>query len=239
MTNVTNQHLQIRRSDERGHADHGWLDARHSFSFGDYYDPAHLGYRGLRVINEDRISPGKGFATHPHSSMEIFTYIISGELAHQDSMGNGRVIKAGEFQYMSAGSGVMHSEANPSASHPTHLLQIWITPDEAGGEPRYADMDTNALKRDNALTLFASGDGRHDSVQMRRNAEIYFGQLTAGGTIEHQSPDSLPHAWIQMIKGELKVLDAALHPGDGAAIDSTSLTLHAGKDAEFLLFLLS
>jgi redox-sensitive bicupin YhaK (pirin superfamily) len=239
MKNISSPNFRIRRSDERGHADHGWLDARHSFSFGNYYDPAHMGYHSLRVINEDRVSPGKGFGMHPHSSMEIFTYIISGELEHKDSMGNGRVIKAGEFQYMSAGSGVMHAEANPSDTHSTHLLQIWITPDEADGEPKYADMDTNALKRENALTLFASGDGRHHSVQMRRNAEIYFGHVQAGKMIRKELSDSLPHAWTQMIKGELNVLDTTLYPGDSAAIDHTSLSLHAGKDSEFLLFLLS
>jgi len=231
--------IKIRRSAERGHADHGWLDARHSFSFGDYYDPDHTSYRSLRVINEDRIAPGKGFGTHPHSDMEIFTYLISGELEHKDSMGNGRVIKAGEFQYMSAGSGVMHSERNPSSSDAAHLLQIWITPSQAGGDPAYADMDTNALKKKNALTLFASGNGRDGSVKMRQNAEIYFGQLDKGAEITHPSSATLPYVWIQIIKGSLNASGSILHAGDSAAINHTELHLLAESDAEFLFFLLA
>jgi len=230
--------IKIRRSEKRGHADHGWLDARHSFSFGDYYDPAHTSYRSLRVINEDRIAPGKGFGTHPHSDMEIFTYLISGELEHKDSMGNGRVIKAGEFQYMSAGSGVMHSERNASSSDPAHLLQIWITPDQAGGDPAYADMDTNALKKKNALTLFASGNGRDGSVKMRQNAEIYFGQLDKGAEITHPSSANLPYGWIQIIKGSLNASGSILRAGDSAAINDIELHLQAESDTEFLFFLL-
>lgn len=239
MQKITPATINIRRSEERGHADHGWLDARHSFSFADYYDPDHVSYRSLRVINEDRIAPGKGFGTHPHSSMEIFTYIISGELEHKDSMGNGRVIKAGEFQYMSAGSGVMHSERNPSPTEPTHLLQIWITPDQLGGDPAYADMDTNALKQENALTLFASGNGRDGSVKMRQNAEIFFGQISAGQSIAHNTTPTLSHAWIQMIKGSIALSDQVLHAGDSASFDNESLHLLAESDAEFLLFLLA
>ncbi len=239
MHKITPTTINIRRSEERGHADHGWLDAKHSFSFGDYYDPAHMSYHSLRVINEDHIAPGKGFGMHPHSSMEIFTYIISGELEHKDSMGNGRVIKAGEFQYMSAGSGVMHAERNPSSTESTHLLQIWITPDQPAGDPAYADMDTNALKQENALTLFASANGRDGSVKMRQNAEIYFGQIKAGQSITQIVMPSLPHAWIQMIKGNLTLSDQVLHAGDSASIDSSSLHLLAESDTEFLLFLLA
>lgn len=233
-TNIT-----IRRANERGHADHGWLDSWHTFSFADYYDPAHMGYRSLRVINDDIIAPGKGFGKHPHSSMEIFTYIISGQLEHKDSMGNGRIIKAGEFQYMSAGNGVMHSEFNPSDDEPAHLLQIWITPEQSGGGPRYADMDTNALKKKNALTLFASGNGKDGSFEMRQNAEIYFGQLDADASLTQDCSDELPHMWLQMIKGELELAGNTLQAGDAAMLEHTALDLHAKSDSEFLLFQLS
>ncbi|BDS08925.1 quercetin 2,3-dioxygenase [Oceaniferula spumae] len=228
--------ISILRADERGHAGHGWLDSWHTFSFADYYDPAHMGYHSLRVINEDTIAPGKGFGMHPHSSMEIFTYIISGQLEHEDSMGNGRVIKAGEFQYMSAGEGVMHSELNPSVSEPVHLLQIWITPNQDGGSPRYADMDTNAIKQNNALTLFASGDGKNGSFEMRQHAEIYFGQLETGATLTQDCNDQLPHMWLQMIKGELELDGNILHAGDAVALENSQLALQAKSDSEFLLF---
>jgi redox-sensitive bicupin YhaK (pirin superfamily) len=233
--NISN-HISIRRSDERGHANHGWLDARHSFSFGDYYDPAHTSYRSLRVINEDRIAPGKGFGMHPHSSMEIFTYIISGELEHKDSLGNGRIIKAGEFQYMSAGSGVLHSEANPSGTEPTHLLQIWITPSTPGGDPRYADMNTSALKKENALTLFASGDGRDGSQKIRQNAEIFFGHLKQGASLPALTEDSFNHHYLQLIKGSLQLRDLTLTTGDAAMIDGKTPGISALEDSEFLYF---
>lgn len=213
--------------------------AKHSFSFGDYYDPAHHSYKTLRVINEDVIAPGKGFGTHPHSSMEIFTYVVSGELAHQDSLGNGRTIKAGEFQYMSAGSGVMHSEANPSKEESTHLLQIWITPSTKGGTPRYADMDTNALKQKNALTLFASGDGRDHSVAMRQHAEIFFGQLDEGHEINVPENEQLPSVWIQIIKGKLSLFDQSLTAGDAISVEASSFKISAEEHAEFLLFKLA
>ncbi len=228
--------VTIRRSDERGHADHGWLDARHSFSFGDYYDPCHTGYRSLRVINEDRIAPGRGFGMHPHSSMEIFTYIISGELAHKDSMGNGRVIKAGEFQYMSAGSGVMHAETNPSDTDPTHLLQIWITPSIPHGDPLYADMDTNALKKKNALTLFASGDGRDGSQKMRQDAEIFFGQLEQNSALSAMPDSGFGHHYLQLIKGSIELVGQTLLTGDAVMIDGKTPAISALEDSEFQFF---
>lgn len=193
MNPTTQNNITIRRSDERGHADHGWLVAKHSFSFADYYDPAHMAYRSLRVINEDRIAPGKGFGTHPHSDMEIFTYIISGKLEHKDSMGNGRTIEAGQFQYMSAGEGVLHSEFNPSPDEETHLLQIWITPRKSGGEPRYADMDTRGLRKKNALTLFASAGGRDGSIAMRQDAEVHYGHLGKDQSLPLTPPETMPH----------------------------------------------
>lgn len=231
--------FKIRKSEERGQADYGWLKAKHSFSFGDYNDPEHMSYRTLRVINEDLIAAGKGFGTHPHSSMEIFTYVISGELAHKDSMGNGRVIQAGEFQYMSAGSGVTHSEANPSSTDCTHLLQIWITPSELGGQPKYADMDTRKLKKQNALTLFASDNGRDGSIQMRQNAEIHFGSLLSGESFVIEKNKNLPYSWLQLIKGKLKILDKTLLAGDGISMDHISISIQAEENTEFLLFQLA
>jgi len=229
-----------RRSEDRGHADHGWLKTYHTFSFGDYYDPAHMGYRSLRVINDDVVAPRAGFPTHPHRSMEIFTYVISGQLEHQDSMGNGRVIKAGEFQYMSAASGVQHSELNPSASEPVHLLQIWITPEQPGGEPRYADMDANTLKLPNGLALFASPDGRDGSMPIRQQAEIHFGQLDAGNELTVPTSE-FDGAWLHLIKGGIKISDATLNSGDSAAIDDSAegFPVSATEDAEFLLFRLA
>ncbi|NWK57069.1 pirin family protein [Verrucomicrobiaceae bacterium N1E253] len=231
--------IRIRRSDDRGHINHGWLDARHSFSFGNYYDPDHMGFGSLRVINDDRIAPGKGFDMHPHSAMEIFTYIISGELEHRDSMGNGRIIKAGEFQYMSAGDGVMHSESNPSTEQSVHLLQIWITPNQSGGPPLYADMDTNALKKKNSLSLFASRDGRNGSQTMRQNAEIFFGHLESGAKpfVPPQSP--FDQHYLHLIKGQLDLAGHTLHQGDAAMIHGATPGIVANEDAEFLYFNLS
>lgn len=239
-TTATATTVSIRRSEDRGHAHHGWLETHHSFSFGDYYDPEHMGYRSLRVINDDLVAPGAGFPTHPHRSMEIFTYVISGQLEHKDSMGNGRVIKAGEFQYMSAASGVQHSEFNPSADEPVHLLQIWITPEQTGGEPRYADMDANRLKQPNGLALLASPDGRDGSMQIRQQAEIHFGQLDAGRPLA-VPPAELGGAWIHVIKGGINIQNATLSPGDSAAVDDSAngFPVAATKDAEFLLFRLA
>jgi redox-sensitive bicupin YhaK (pirin superfamily) len=232
--------LTIRRSGDRGTADHGWLQARFTFSFADYHDPAHMGYRSLRVINNDTIAPGGGFPSHPHRSMEIFTYVISGQLEHRDSMGNGRVIEAGEFQYMSAGSGVVHSEFNPSQDTPTELLQIWITPQQSGGEPRYGDMNTNQLKKENSLTLFASQDGRGKSFAMRQNAEIYFGHLSQGHTLTTPA-SNMDGTWLHLIKGRLSVLGETLEAGDSASVDGSAegFPLEASADAEFLLFKLA
>ncbi|MFK7909344.1 MAG: pirin family protein [Akkermansiaceae bacterium] len=239
MNSTTQKNITIRRSDERGKADHGWLVAKHSFSFADYYDPAHMAFRSLRVINEDRVAPGKGFGTHPHSNMEIFTYIISGKLEHKDSMGNGRIIEAGQFQYMSAGEGVMHSELNPSPDEETHLLQIWITPRERGGEPKYADMDTHKLKKKNNLTLFASADGRDSSISMRQDAEVHFGQLDGGQSLVIETNNDLPHSWIQMIRGSVQIDGETIQTGDAASFSSNNQKIHSIEDAEFILFQLS
>ena len=239
MNTNTSNNISIRRSDERGHADHGWLLAKHSFSFADYYDPAHVSFRSLRVINEDRIAPGKGFGTHPHSNMEIFTYVIYGKLEHKDSMGNGRIIEAGQFQYMSAGEGVLHSEFNPSPDQETHLLQIWITPRKPGGEPRYADMDTRQLKKKNALTLFASADGRNESIAMRQDAEVHFGQLDKDASLTLPGNKDFPHIWIQMIRGDVEIDGIRIQSGDAASFLSNAQEIHAHRDSEFILFQLS
>lgn len=228
--------LTKRAASKRGHANHGWLDSKHTFSFADYYDPDNMGFKSLRVINDDKIAPFRGFDTHPHRNMEIFTYVISGELEHKDSMGNGRIIKAGEFQYMSAGSGVKHSEFNPSDQE-THMLQIWIQPNETGGEPRYAELDTQSLNDENGLTLFASADGRNGSVQIRQDAEIYFGHTSASQQIRLQSPNYDSH-WIHVINGEVKVGEVTLTAGDGLAIEEASdgYEIITPKESKFILF---
>lgn len=228
--------ITLRRAEDRGQVDHGWLSASHSFSFGDYYDPAHMNYGSLRVINEDRIAAGKGFGMHPHSAMEIFTYIISGELEHKDSMGNGKTIKAGEFQYMSAGSGVIHAENNPSREQEVHLLQIWITPNQTGGDPLYADMDTNVMKKRNHLTLFASADGRHDSQTMRQNAEIFFGHLDKGHSLPTLPDGRFSQHYLHLIKGTLQIKDNIIKPGDAVMIDGPAPAIQAQQEAEFLYF---
>jgi len=242
----TSPTFTLRPSAERGRADHGWLQARFSFSFGDYYDPRHMSYRSLRVINQDRIQPGGGFGMHPHAEMEIFTYLVRGELRHEDSMGNARTLRAGEFQYMSAGSGVRHSEVNPCDTE-TELLQIWITPNQQGGAPKYAELDTTALpggSEHSGLTLFASADGRDGSVQMRQDAEISIGRANADGPSEQ--PLSVPSsayegAWLQLISGQLTVENHDLQPGDGLRVDHAAegFPLTASPDALFLLFRLA
>ncbi|NNC87753.1 MAG: pirin family protein [Akkermansiaceae bacterium] len=228
---TTGSGVTIRRAADRFHTKAGWLDSWHTFSFGEHHDPAHMGYRQLRVINDDIVAPGQGFGMHPHRSMEIFTYIISGQLEHKDSMGNGRVIGAGEFQYMSAGDGVLHSEFNPSDTEPVQLLQIWITPKHPGGEPRYQDLDTKPLRRENGLTLLASGDGRDGSIAIRQDAEIHFGHLDAGAGLRIDPP----HTWLHLIAGEVGIGAATLAPGDGAAIDGPA-DLASSSRSEFLLF---
>ena len=231
---MNEKRITVRRAEERGGADHGWLKTKHSFSFADYYDPDYMGYRSLRVINDDRVAPKRGFGTHPHNDMEIFTYVISGQLRHEDSMGNGRTIEAGEFQYMSAGKGVYHSEFNPSEEE-AHFLQIWILPNERGGEPRYAELDTKALSADGGMTLFASADGRNGSVQMRQEAEIYYGKLEAGEQTQ-VSGEGYPGAWIHLIKGQIEIDGEALKAADGASIEGGGFEIQAQEEAEFILF---
>lgn len=227
--------MKIRKANERGHAEHGWLDTYHTFSFADYYDPQWMGYRSLRVINDDLVMPGMGFGTHPHRDMEIITYILSGALQHKDSMGNGRVIRAGEVQYMAAGSGVQHSEFNPSKDEAVHLLQIWIQPDSKGVKPRYAE---RSLKDAPAGTfqLVTSKTGRDGSIAIHQDADLWLAKLDAGNRVAHKSAAGR-HAWAHVAEGEVKLNGKTLAGGDAAAIDDeTAIELVAAKPSQVLLF---
>ena len=226
----------IRRSAERGHANHGWLDSYHTFSFADYYDPAHMGFRSLRVINQDKVAPGAGFPTHPHREMEIFSYVVSGAIAHKDSMGNGRELLPGQIQLMSAGSGVTHSEFNPSKTEPLHLLQIWILPNTRGLTPSYTEWHPSAESEAENKVLVISPDGREDSATIHQDADVYRVRLKAGETVSH---DLAPGRgmWLQLIKGELAADETTLRPGDAASTEKPGL-IHftATGDSEALLF---
>ena len=234
---VKNEPTFVKRAaSERGTTELGWLHSRHSFSFGGYFDPDHMGFRSLRVINDDVVEPGKGFGQHPHRDAEIFSYVIEGELEHKDSMGNGRVIKAGDLQYISAGNGVLHSEFNPSRKNSVHFLQIWLMPSAPGGKPRYAEKALGKDAKSNALTLLFAGEPRDGAVEIRADAEIYFGKLDAGKQLSHPSANGRGQ-WVHVIDGELSILGQNLKPGDGLAIENaTSLELQSQSGAQFLLF---
>ena len=228
--------ITIRKSEERGHFDLGWLDTYHTFSFDQYYDPAHMHFRTLRVINEDRVSPAKGFPTHSHRDMEIITYILSGELEHRDSMGNGSVIRPGDVQRMSAGTGVAHSEFNPSETESVHLLQIWIMPRARNLPPGYEQKFFSEEERGGRLHLVASEDGRDGSVTIQQDARLYATILEAGSSVEHTLADKRS-AWIQVARGNVDVNGQELNQGDGAAVSHEQLLRLAAKDeAEVLLF---
>jgi hypothetical protein len=227
--------ITVRKSNERGHAEHGWLDSYHTFSFADYYDPAHTHFRDLRVINEDFVAPEMGFGMHPHRDMEIITYVVSGALQHKDSMGNTAVMRAGDVQRISAGTGILHSEVNASTKEPVHLLQIWIFPDHKGAKPGYAEK-SYAQAAPGKLHLVASKTGRDGSIPINQDAGLYLGKLAAGETVA-QVLGAKRHGWLQLIKGELNVNGTKLHPGDAAAISETEkVILTAAAPAEFLLF---
>lgn len=228
--------IRIRRSHERGHADHGWLDTHHTFSFNTYHDPAHLHFRALRVMNEDRIAPGAGFGTHPHQDMEIVTYVLAGSLEHKDSMGNGEVLRPGEFQRMSAGTGITHSEFNPSADEPVHLYQIWLFPARKGGEPSYEQKRFSLEERTNRLRLVASPTAEQGSLRIGQDARIYLATLTVGTSIAFPIPAGR-HAWLQVLRGNLRLNEHSLAAGDGAAAsDEAALAMHAEQETEILLF---
>jgi len=225
-----------RPAEERGRSELGWLHSRFTFSFGEYYDPEHMGFRALRVINDDVVEPGQGFGMHPHRDAEIFTYVIDGELEHRDSLGNGAVVRAGDLQYMSAGSGVRHSEFNPSKTQPVHLLQIWLMPNKSGGAPKYAEKSLGKNAKPNALTLLFSSTADDGAVEIRQDAKIYFGKVDAGRTLSVEIAPSR-HAWLHVIKGRVRVLDEVLKEGDGAAVsDATRLNIVGEEGAEFLFF---
>jgi redox-sensitive bicupin YhaK (pirin superfamily) len=227
--------ITLRKSADRGHVDHDWLRSYHTFSFASYFDPQHMKYRALRVINEDWIKAGKGFETHPHENMEILTYIIRGQLEHKDSMGNGSVIHAGELQRMTAGTGLTHSELN-SSNEDTHLLQIWITPERGGLTPGYEQRDFSPRKKPNVLTLVASQTGRNDSLTIHQDLSLYAGLLDSGKSLQYATEHDR-HIWIQVIKGIVDVNGELLHPGDGAAIDhENEFIISAEQPSEFLLF---
>jgi len=225
--------MVIRKANERGHANHGWLDTYHTFSFADYHDRQWMGYRSLRVINDDLVMPGEGFGTHPHRDMEIITYVLSGALAHKDSMGNGRTIRAGEFQYMAAGTGVQHSEFNPSPDEAVHLLQIWIQPDHKGAKPAYGE---KAAQAENGWQLITSKTGRENSLAINQDADLWLAKLEPQQAVEH-TPGAGRHAWLHVTEGEITLNGRTLAGGDAAAVDDQStLNLVAVKPSQVLLF---
>jgi len=228
--------IEIRRAIDRGHADHGWLQARHSFSFANYYHPEHMGFRALRVINEDTVQGGAGFPPHSHRDMEIITYVLEGAVAHKDSTGGGGVIRPGEVQYMCAGSGVTHSEFNASKTEPLHLLQIWLVPDRAGHPPRY-EQKAFGDERRGGLRLVASPDGRDGSIAIHQDAKLYAAILDEGATAEHAFAAGR-HGWLQLARGGLEVGGLMMQPGDGAKVSNErALSVRAlAPDTEFLLF---
>ncbi len=226
--------IAIRKSEDRGVAELGWLSTKYSFSFSEYYDPNFMGFRKLRVINEDVVGPGKGFDTHAHDNMEILTYILDGAIEHKDTMGTHSQIKAGEFQLMAAGSGIEHSEFNPSKKTPVHLLQIWIYPDKKDVKPSY--QQKNLSGHTHGLCLVISPDGKSDSMTIHQDAKIYLGRFQSGDTFSHEF-DRNRHAWIQLTRGDLKVNGRQIKTGDGVAISRVSqLAFMVNKDSEFLLF---
>jgi redox-sensitive bicupin YhaK (pirin superfamily) len=228
--------ITIRRSNERGGGDYGWLKTRHTFSFSDYHDPNWMGFRSLRVINEDWIAPNGGFPTHPHRDMEIITYVMAGKLEHKDSLGTGSAILPGDGQRMTAGRGIRHSEANPSATETVHMLQIWILPDKAGHEPGYEQKSFPESEKLGKFRLIASNDGAEGSVKINQDAKLFVTLLAPGEEVT-QPLDSKRHGWLQVANGEVELNGQKLQQGDGAAISEEPLVqIKAAKDAEVLLF---
>lgn len=228
--------LLLRPAHERGHARHGWLESYHTFSFANYADPRYMGFRHLRVINEDRVAPGKGFPTHPHRDMEIISYVLDGALEHKDSLGTGSIIRPGEVQRMSAGTGVTHSEFNHSHSELVHLLQIWILPERTGLPPSYEQRAFSDEEKRGALRLVASRDGRNGSVTIHQDVDLYAVLLNAGELVSHHLVPGR-HAWVQVARGAVTLNDAMLRTGDGAAISAEArLVIQGTETAEVLLF---
>jgi redox-sensitive bicupin YhaK (pirin superfamily) len=229
--------ITVRPAADRGHADHGWLDTWHTFSFADYHDARHMGFRTLRVLNDDTVQPGMGFGTHGHRDMEIVSYVLEGALAHKDSMGIGSTIVPGDVQYMSAGTGVRHSEFNGSETEPLHFVQIWILPDRAGHAPRYAEKRFDKAAKTNRLRLVVSPDGADGSLVIRQNVKLYASVLENGAETMFELPKGR-HLWVQSLRGTVEVNGRALSAGDGlAASDETAFTFRAPKgETEFLAF---
>jgi quercetin 2,3-dioxygenase len=226
----------LRRAEERGHANHGWLESYHSFSFADYYDPGHMGFRSLRVINEDRVQAGKGFGTHSHRDMEIISYVLEGGLEHRDSMQNGAVIRPGDVQTMSAGTGVTHSEFNASRTDLVHFLQIWLLPAQKGIGPSYEQKTFSSEEKQGRLRLVASPDGQDGSVTIHTDARMYAGLFDRSEIAEHALPPGR-HAWVQVARGEMKVQGELLRAGDGIALtDEAPVRLEGVAPSEVLLF---
>ena len=228
--------IVVRRAQDRGHANHGWLDSHHTFSFADYYDPREMGFGALRVINEDRVAPGKGFGTHPHRDMEIISYVLEGALAHKDSIGTGSVIRPGDVQRMSAGTGVLHSEFNPSPQDPVHFLQIWIEPNEYGIAPSYEQKSFSGDRKQGHLRLIASPDAADGSVKIHQDARVYAAVLDSGDVVKYSLPQGRK-AYVHVARGVVDLNDNALSAGDGAKVSGEqALRLSGGKAAEVLLF---
>lgn len=228
--------LKLRPAEARGKADHGWLRSAHSFSFASYFDPEHMGFESLRVINDDWVAGDGGFPMHPHRDAEIFSYVLKGGLQHRDSMGNGSTVQAGGVQYMSAGSGVTHSEFNPSQDEPMQFLQVWLMPNVDGAKPRYDTLDIAPEDKDGRLALFLSADGRDGSMTIRADADIYAATVNGDQAIDHAMGDG-SRGWVQVANGSVTVNGEALRRGDGLAIqDAGRLEFRDGDDAELLYF---
>ncbi len=228
--------IQVRKAADRGHFDHGWLNTYHTFSFADYFDPAHMGFRALRVINDDRVAPGQGFGMHGHRDMEIVTYVLEGALEHRDSLGNGEVLRPGELQHMTAGTGVRHSEFNPSDREPVHLYQIWLLPDRQGRVPGYEQKAFPEAERRGKLRVVASPTGEDGSLTIHQDARLYLSTLSAGESVAHDLQPGR-HAWLQVLRGRAALNGQSLAAGDGAAVsDETTLDIRGEENAEVLLF---
>jgi hypothetical protein len=228
--------ITIRRGSERGHFNHGWLDTYHTFAFGDYFDPQHVQFGPLRVMNEDRVAPGQGFGMHGHRDMEIVTYVLSGALAHRDSLGNGEILRPGELQRMTAGTGIRHSEYNPSDDQPVHLYQIWLLPERTGLEPSYEQKAFAAEGRQGAWQLVASPDAADGSLKIHQDARLYLAELTAGQQLD-KAIDKSRQVWLQVLRGEVEVGGERLQAGDAVAVTGESnIAITASTGAETLLF---
>jgi len=228
--------ITIRRANERGHADHGWLNSYHTFSFASYHDPQHMGFRSLRVMNEDRVAAGQGFGNHAHRDMEIVSYVLNGELEHKDSLGNGEVLRPGEFQRISAGTGITHSEFNPSAAQPTHFYQIWLLPERKGIDPSYEQKQFDPVGRKNQLQLVASRDAAEGSLLIHQDAKIYLADLTTGNDLNYEIPTGR-YVWLQVLGGSVTANGQSLSTSDAVALsDESTLLLHTDSHAELMLF---